>query len=198
MRKSHKVVGAFGVTAVAFMGLGLTGTGAWFTDQETSTVSATAGEVDIVLNGDAKTSLTVDNVMPGVEQGPYSLKIYNQGSTVPVKYRVTTDFAQNEPLEDVLRVRVEHGNCVSDPGTGSELGQNGNLIDIEPTKLVRNVNFTEAESITGGSGLAVNNTHCFELYFSLTPSADNSYQGQSATFDLVVDATQLENPGFNQ
>lgn len=190
MFTTSRILGAGGVAVAAVLGLGLTGTGAWFTDQETSTVSASAGTVDISLSGDAGTSLTVGNLMPGVESEPYSFNVYNSGSSVPVKYRVTSSFAQNELLEDALRIRVEHGNCVS--------GGISNVYDIESPTLVRNLNFNSSESIAPTDSLAVNNTHCFELYFSLAPSAGNQFQGESATFNIVVDATQLENPGFNE
>ena len=190
-----KLLGALGVAAVGVMGLGLTSTGAWFTDQETASVDDASGEVDISLNGAVAKGVTVGNLMPGVEEGPYELKVYNSGSTVPVKYRITTDNlvsdqAAPSALMDVLKVRLVHGFC-----DGAYPG--GVNPTFEVTKSVANLKFLSSDSIAP-AGLDLNITHCFALYFSLPGSAGNDYQGTEGSFDIVVDATQLENPGFNE
>ena len=191
-----KILGAVGIAAVGVLGLGLTNTGAWFTDQASTEVTAETGTVDISLNGSAATPFTVGNLMPGVESGPYTLKVYNSGSTVPVKYRITTDNVTSDQaapsaLMDVLKIRLDHGFCDGDyPG------------DVNPTftttKSVNNLNFKSTDDSIATAGLGLNQTHCFALYFTLPGSAGNDYQNTSGSFDIVVDATQLENPGFNE
>jgi predicted ribosomally synthesized peptide with SipW-like signal peptide len=186
-----KLLGALGVAAVGVLGLGLTNTGAWFTDQEVAEVTASSGSVDIAINGQNPSSetYTVTNLMPGVESGPYYLEI-NNFSPNAVKYRVTSAFdTGSQYLFDGMQVRVEHGNCVG--------GTVANAYDIEPLKLLSNLNFNSSESITNDV-LPQGNSHCFNFFFRLPPSADNTYVGLTTTFDIVVDATQPENPGFNE
>lgn len=202
-----KLLGALGVAAVGVMGLGLTNTGAWFTDQESTTVTAEAGQLEIDLGGDLSVPVTVSGLLPGVESDAYSLKIVNPNGpafTPPeefatVKYRITTaNETSDQPapgaLLDVLRVRLVHGNCVG-PADDPD-GINPETYDN--TVLVKNLNFNSLTSAIGSGTLAQGNTHCFNMYFSLPGSAGNDYQNATGSFDIVVDATQPENPGWNE
>lgn len=187
-----KLLGALGVAAVGLMGLGLTNTGAWFSDQESNSVVATAGALDVKFRLDLaeNNTINVGPLLPGEELGPFKMGIANPNSpnSTELKYRVTSENESGDLIPG-LRARVVHGNC----GDSDTVLDNGNQFDIEPSKAVTNLDFTSAESITGGT-LAVNNTHCFELYVGLPPSAGNEFQGATGSFDIVVRATQPDAP----
>lgn len=201
-----KLLGALGVAAVGVMGLGLTNTGAWFTDQETTDVSASAGTLNINLGGEASTSVSVGPLFPGEETRPYTLKIVNPGTptNATVRYQISTENGAGD-LIGALQVRLEHGNCVTgfeDP-RGSGQPDAPWVTDITPVtddvgpQMVGaspQLLFDSDDSVAGVNGLAKNNTHCYTLWFSMPDSAGNGYQGDTGTFDVVVDATQLGAP----
>ena len=198
-----KIFGALGVAAVGVMGLGLTNTGAWFTDSETVPVDAAAGEVDIALTGDTVTPISISGLMPGDEVGPFILKVRNEeydsvADTGRAKYRIRTEGVSGLLLEQ-LKVSVVHGNCedgvAADPtpapgGDGADIGYItyvGTLMSI-PSTL-----FESSQSIAAAG---LDWTHCFNLYFEMDDQAGNAYENSSAIFNIVIDATQPDNPGW--
>lgn len=167
------------------MTLGVVTSGAWFTDSDAVAVTATSGEIDIEAN---PVSFSVDNLLPGVWSPRQEITIYNTAnSTTAVKYRLTDAFGSQTigGFYDQIYVRVISKFC---GGADASTPYEGLLKDLE---------VTSATSVSP-SGLGINITHCYDVQFALSTSAGNGYQDQGATFDLVFDATQPENPGWSQ
>lgn len=198
------VILALLVALVALGGAAATpaeGTQAWFTDQELVVGNSfTAGKLDIKINPGCGIVLpvTVQDMEPGKWYGPYDLEVYNQNtpvSTMPVKYRM---YSSNESgtLMSKLNVRVAHSNCVGCPRP--DWTANPALVKYAGNVQPMYVD-SPTHSITAPTGnLDVNITHCWQLSFQVDTSAGNGYQGTTASFDLVVDATQVGNPGWSQ
>ena len=201
-----KIFGALGVAAVGVMGLGLTNTGAWFTDEESSSVAATAGTLDIVLGGEASSHVDVGPLYPGEETRPYTFKVVNPptnpaGTNATVRYQISTEEMSGN-LSGALQVRLEHGSCVTgfvDP-RGSGDADEPWVTDINPVTdsvgpqmvgVSGQLLFDSAHSVAGTAGLGYNSTHCFTLWFSMPANAGNGYQSAFGEFDIVVNATQL-------
>jgi hypothetical protein len=169
----------------ATMTFGVVTSGAWFTDSDSVAVTATSGEIDIQAN---PVSFSVDNLLPGVWSPREEITIYNTAnSTVAVKYRLTDLFGTQSVggFYDQIQVRVIHKFC---GGIDHSTVYEGALNALE---------VTSATSISP-AGLGVNITHCYIVQFALPTTAGNAFQDQDATFDLVFDATQPENPGWSQ
>jgi hypothetical protein len=176
---------------VATMAFGVVGSGAWFTDQATVPVSATTGEIAFDVNGADSAGITLTDLMPGVWTGQYEVNAYNTAlSTDEVKYRIREgNEAQSlAGLYNLLQVRVQHTFCGTvSPATWPVVEEgplNGFSVNSIDDAIV--------------DYLGVNITHCYLFSFRLAPSAGNTFQNQSATFDLIFDATQPENPGWAQ
>ena len=138
-------------------------------------------------------ALSVDNLAPGALSDKVMISVQNKGnpaSTLDVKYRYRSLYTASTPgFWDALKVQVEYGACV-----GYDLGSVQGLIYDGP---VETLSFTSmANSYHSGNPLPVNSTHCYRFAFYLDETAGNGLQGGSATFDIVIDATQPENPGW--
>ncbi len=188
MRKPLVFVFALALTAV--MAYGAIGSAAWFTSSDTVAVTATSGKVHVTAD---PTDFTVSNLMPGVWTDAYMVQIHNEpDSTVPVKYRVMDEFVSQTVagFYDQILVKVNQWYC----------GVNGP--EITPATyqgLLENLVFTNANGPTlFTTGLPINTTACYNLYFKLLDATPNTFQSQTAHFNLDVDATQLENPGWAQ
>ena len=182
-----KRLGALLTLAVAgVMALGVVTTGAWFTDSENVAVTATSGEVDITVT---PSSFTVSNLVPGVYTDNFDVDVYNQGSTIPVKYRITDQYTGGDgAFFNEIYVRVHHGHCIG--------GDRGTYPVVYEGPL-QNLDWSSLSSAVSTS-LGVNITHCYAFDFALASTAGNSFQNLSTSFNLVVDATQVENPGWAQ
>jgi hypothetical protein len=168
---------------------GVVGSGAWFTDQATVPVSATTGEINFVVDGEDSAGITLADLMPGVWTNLYHVDVYNTASsTDEVKYRIRegNETQSVAGLYNKLQVRVYHYFC----GTPSP--------ELWPIVEEGNLNGFSVNSIDDAIAdyLGVNIHHCYYFQFRLAPSAGNEFQNQSATFDLIFDATQPENPGW--
>ena len=118
-----------------------------------------------------------------------ALPIYNQGwgvSTLPVKYSWTAEFTGgSQYLFDKIDIKVREGNCDWDPLTaGTTLYPYGPLKDMP--------------RIESASPLDPNITRCTWVWYMLPADADNTYQGLNTQFNLVLDATQVNNPGWTE
>jgi predicted ribosomally synthesized peptide with SipW-like signal peptide len=187
----RKLFIALGVFAAGVLAYGAVGTGAWFTDSDTVPVSATAGVLDIDVRGPAAEGIELEGLVPDSTTGPYALEIFNQGD-VDVKYRITVDETGGTGLLDHLRVTVSTGNCVGGPTGHDDFP--GQVADVP----VADLEVTSLLSIGGASGLPAGITHCWSFVFSMDPSVGNEAQGLDSTFDIVVEATQLDNPGWSE
>jgi hypothetical protein len=176
------------VLTVGILAYGAIGSAAWFTDSDSVAVTATSGVVDIEGN---PVSFTADDLMPGVWSAPTEITIYNTGnSTTAVKFRITDQFGTESyaGFYDQIWVRLNQRFC---GGIESTQVYEGLLKDLEHTNAsATNPNWT--------AGLPINITACYYVRFALASTAGNVFQNRTATFDLVIDATQPENPGWAQ
>lgn len=181
---------------IGVMAYGASGSAAWFTDQESIVGNTvTAGEVDISINPEGSTHpFTVSNLMPGDWTTNYNLGVYNSGSTVPVKYRITSDFVSDTAggFYNLIQVRAGH-TFAGTPGNWCQEGSG--LIKYDGPLYLLDVNSID-DGISDTLGLNI--THVWQFCFGLDESTTNVYQGASATFDIVVDATQEDNPGWSE
>lgn len=175
-------------------------TGAYFTDKETVPSSLASGKLDVELRGANASGIVIPmdttqyfmgGMVPGVEMGPYEVQIYNKGwgqSTMPVKYAWSSKYTGDSgKLYNNINVKVREGNCdwLNAPWfAGQGYIYDGKLKDM-PAHLQ-----------TQMGDLNPNITRCTWFYFTLDASANNSYQGLNTLFDLVLDATQTNNPGW--
>ncbi len=188
----RKRLGLFLALATSFVLIsGVVGTSAWFTSQATDPVTATAGKLHVSFNGADATSITISNMAPGEWTNPYEVFVYNSApGTLPLKYRLTSAFTGGDAaMFNKLNVRVHHTYCgTANPGSWPVVWGDGalNALDVRSNSSAGII----------ANPLDVNITHCFYYQFMLDTSAGNDYQGDSATFNLVVDGAQPADPTF--
>jgi hypothetical protein len=173
------------------LAVGLIGSAAWFTDQDTIPVTGTTGEIEFQTNGPHTAGITLTNLLPGVWSSLYSIDVYNTaGSTTPVKYRITDAFTSQSigGLYGLMNAQVRHTFCGTPTPASWPVVYSGLLQDLD----LNSIDHAIADT------LGVNITHCYFFEFGLASSAGNAFQGQSVAFDLVFDATQPQNPGWSQ
>ncbi len=182
-----------GLTLVGIMTYGAVGSAAWFSDSDQTPVTATAGTLSVHLTGADHTSITVGPMEPGVWSGVYDIDVTNDNapaSTMDAKYKFTSANLTGG-LDDLLWVRMTHTNCVNGADRSTW------PIVYGPVK-VSALNFrstaTHPNPIVNGGILPVWYSHCYGFEFLLDKSADNTYQGMTETFDLVMYATQVAAP----
>ena len=195
MYAKKRLLSALLIVGLGVMAIGAVGSAAWFTDEATLNVTGTAGQIDFKLSGDVtgkSPSITLNNLLPGVWTPQLEVSVYNQvpDTTTAVKYR----FVSQPDTETVagffnsINVKVFHTFCGTINPPGWPVVYNGTLNGLLVDSTVDAISPT----------LALNDTHCYYLSFSLDPSTGNAYQGAVATFDIDYTATQPENPGWSQ
>lgn len=176
----------------ATMTLGIVTSGAWFTDTDTVAVTATSGGIEVEWSGPNANGFSATNLMPanGFDDSPkIPLSIYNTAaSDSPVKYRVTdTMTGESYPgFYDQIWIRVAEIHC----GTTNETG----LVPYEGP--LAGLSFTSAGAKY--DPLGINFTACYTFQLALSQSAGNEFQNRTATFELNLEATQPENPGWTE
>ncbi len=187
------IVSLFIIAAMTVTTIGATR--AYFSSQDTITGNTLgAGKLKVILRADSGSTVPINiaNMAPGIWSSLTNIGVENPNtpdSTMPLKYRFY-DQKTSESVGgfyDKIWVRVRH-TWAGTPGTWPIVWE-GKLKDLyidSPTYSIT--------APTGG--LNVWNTHVYQLEFKLDEGASNTYQGQSATFDLVVYATQVNNPGW--
>ena len=188
----RKRLGLFLALAASFVLVsGVVGSAAWFTSQATDPVTTTAGYLHVSFNGADAASITISNMAPGEWTGPYEVNVYNSApGTLPLKYRITSAFTGGDGnMFNLLNVRVRHTYCGSpNPGSWPVVWGAAGLSALD-------VRSNTTPGIIANP-LGVNITHCFFYEFQLDPSAGNSFQGDSATFNIVVNGAQPADPSF--
>lgn len=158
--------------AVMAFGIGA-GSFAWFTSQATSTNNEfKAGTLTIDSPGTITADLAeINNIYPSWNKSK-TVTVHNSGS-LDFKYRISV-----QPLE---------GNILYDGETPLQVKINdGSWTNINE------LGYVELGTIAAGQDGQ------FDIAFQLPSEADNEYQGASATFTFVFDATQTTNPGYDQ
>ena len=210
MRKTLLLTVALVVLAVG--AVGVVGSAAWFTDQSTVPVSATGAKLDIRAEAGpvggplnwydpSGVTLNVSKLAPGAIDPAQRYMINAQNkpavdSDLAVIYRYTASKTTSTPgFWANLYVKVEAGACVTnDLGFVNQIIYEGLLQDLSFVNA-DNTWYTET-NLAGDKVLPVNFTHCYRFSFYLDELAGNELQGGEATFDIVIDATQPENPGW--
>jgi hypothetical protein len=193
---------ALGLLSVA--AFGIIGSAAWFTDDASIPISATGATLDIQAEvgpvGLAKAvydptgvELSVEDLAPGAMSDAYMINVQNKQmpqSTLDVKYRYTAVKTTSTPnFWANLMVQVRYGACLD--------GDLDWIQGIMYDGLLKDLYFTNMNNdYHSFSTLAPQNTHCYEFSFYLDETAGNDLQAGNATFDIVIDATQPENPGW--
>ncbi len=203
MRKILYLLMALALLSVA--AFGIVGSAAWFSDDATVPISATGATLDIRAEvgppggpmewyDPTGVELDVEDLAPGALSDKIMISVQNKpavDSSLAVKYRYTSSKTSSTPgFWAALQVQVEQGACVSNDISASTASvlYDGPLSALE---------FDNADNTYhGGANLPVNSTHCYRFAFYLDETAGNDLQGGSATFDIVIDATQPENPGW--
>jgi predicted ribosomally synthesized peptide with SipW-like signal peptide len=188
------------ISALIVLGVGTFAIGAtlaFFTDQEEvlgNTIQT--GSLDFDLRGDASTTFTLTNLVPGGDfTTPMRLDVYNQNtpvSTVPIKYRFYDRFGTESVsgLYNKMNVIVRHTFAGTSNPEAWPIVYQGKLKNMV-------VDSTSTPGVIA-STLGVNITHVYYLQFQLDSSAGNQYQNANATFDIVADATQSTNPTWTE
>lgn len=190
---------------LAVVAAGAIGTQAWFTDQDTAVNDLTAGRLDVELRGADADGVVIaldttqyfkGGMRPGVPEGPYEIDVYNKGwgqSTMTIKYRWSENQTGGSgPMYDKMNVEVRHSFCGTDP-VGWPVIYSGPL-----DGMVIDSESPPSGTVLGGGHLDPNITHCWAWWFELDSTADNTLQAANVQFDLVLDATQPENPGWTE
>ena len=170
-------IGMVSVTAFA-------ATRAYFSDQATILGNTiTTGKVDIVLRGEVADTIHLTNVMPGVWTTPKVLEIYNLADSYPIKYKFQDTYVSQSVggLYNMINVTVRHTHAGTANPANWPVVYQGKLADL---------GVLSSQSIS--EVLGVNTTHVYYFQFQLDSTAGNTFQNQSATFDIVVDAIQQE------
>jgi hypothetical protein len=205
MRRTMTLLLAVGLLAVA--AFGVVGSAAWFTDDAAVPISATGARLDIqALVGTpcgsmaaydpSGVTIDVEYVAPGAMTDPIRIDVYNRNwdGELPVKYRYTASKTSSDPgFWAALQVKVQHGFPVGDCDPWPLGFSHPYTVYNGP---LSGLNFDNGSSIGGGGLLPPNTTRVYSFEFYLEPSAGNDLQGGNATFDIVIDATQDENPGW--
>lgn len=152
--------------------LGL-GSYAWFTSTATSSDNLfETGTLKIDVNSPVITVADFSNIYPSWNSGAKTYDVRNQG-TLNLKYRMT--------------VQGEAGELLFDGPTPLQVKINDNdFVDIDQAGTVY-IGEIEAGQTDG-----------LNLQFRLPSDADNDYQDESASFTFVFEATQVDNPGWNE
>ncbi len=172
------------------MAFGAIGSGAWFTDSVTTPTNTAASAV-LDIDSPYATPFSINDLLPGEWTGPYLFAILNKPGSTEVKYRFYAEKVTSDPgFYNQIMVRVGHTFPVSTPHNWCETNPiwEGKLKDL----LIDSPTYAIAAT------LGDNTTHDYDLCFGLPSTAGNQYQGNTATFNLVADATQPDNPGWSQ
>lgn len=194
MTTRRSLASVLGLFLVGLLALGLVGSAAWFTDQDTVPVTGTTGQIDFKAAGADSAGITLSNLLPGEWSGVYQVNVYNQvpSTTTAVKYRITDAFVSQSVggLYQLVNVNVRHTFCgTPNPASWPSLYSG----PVENLEVVSNV----TPGVIAPT-LGLNITHCYYYQFQLDSSAGNTFQDQTVSFDLVFDATQPSNPGWTQ
>lgn len=149
---------------------------AWFTDTATSENNLfETGTLDINVDSPLIAVADFDNIYPSWQSTALDYDVANDGS-LDLKYRMKV-----EPAEGSSDSILYNGNY------GLEVSINGgDFVQIDDVGTV------EIGQITAGAIDALN------LQFKLPSGADNDYQGESASFNFIFEATQTENDGWTE
>ncbi len=185
------------IALVAVLAVGATS--AVFSDQETISGNTFAtGTLELTLNHSAGKPFSVTNAYPGYSTGWEHMDIYNTGSLPFEAYMTLSQTAGDTALWNALKIELktsgENSDCTDGDGAEGTI-YNGLISGFPSHKLVSKLAYWHLANEDDGSGSPADNIRagwservCQRLW--LPSSAGNEVQGQSVTFDEIVDAEQ--------
>jgi Camelysin metallo-endopeptidase len=164
-------VGLLGVTG-AVVGFAAAGTGAYFSDSESGTVTAKTGTLDIAAGESESLTVTFDDLYPGESQ-TNDVTITNNGSRdVDLYLKITKPVVSGGPLSgDDLNELFVYAADYMWAGTANS-----------PTQVISLGKLAEGASTA------------MPVEVALQESAGNEWQDRTATFDVTVIAQQEDAP----
>lgn len=183
--KSLMVIGIVTTIAVG-------ATGAYFSDTVTVPQNTFAsGELNLTVSPQSA-GVTVANAAPGQWFSSAKFLVYNQSTfNEALKWRVSSHLDSQTLSGFYGQLNVS----VWAKGLGYD----------QTPKTAPDGSTIEAQNVWNGklkdlehqfNNMPQNWSANLWFFVQLDPSAGNQYQGQSATFDLIFDATQASNPGW--
>lgn len=164
-------------------------TRAYFTDTESVQGNKiTTGTLAVEISEVAGTQLPMDitGAFPGWSSTPQIIKVKNVGD-LPLKYAWSAVYTgYNEDLFNVLNVKVEDDYLC-----------NGLFVYLKHDGALSALTNVQA-SIPVPPYFVSSQQACTKFTFSMPTSAGNLYQGKITRFNLVLTATQTDNPGWNE
>jgi len=169
--------------------MAITATGAYFTEAVPLNDNLLyAGTVDINLaSSTAQTVIVTPGTISGLVPGQYGpgsflFQVYNQWGTIPVKYKISSVYTNQSVggYWQLLWVKVRHNSIVVYEGL---------LNDLDINSVVN----TNIDDFLNPGGW-----HDYYFEYGLGSTAGNGFQGAWAYFNLKVDATQSNNPGWTE
>ncbi|HOG45273.1 MAG TPA: SipW-dependent-type signal peptide-containing protein [Anaerolineae bacterium] len=171
---------------LAVLAFGAGGSGAWFTDQDTlEGLSVSTGRLAVALSGP---SFGIGDVEPGEVCGGHDVVFSNlasPASTLPVKYRLRAEKTDgSDELYDHLLVKVNWKAQSTDPLWTKRY--------IGPLKTMLISGYPDMANVAPGS------SQYWEFIYSVASDTPDSAQGESCTFSIIAEATQVSNPGWGE
>lgn len=194
---NKKLIILIGALVASVLAIGAATSGAWFTDQEKVEVTAAAGKLDVQLtaaevndptynppcvNGAVANENVVpwsaSGLAPGGDAQSRCINIKNVES-IPVKFRFTSESLGYDLTW--LNLKVQQFDCP----TGANIG---------PVPTYDGP--AAALSVVNPGPLAQGDEDCYRFDLSVPGTVTDDYQGYTAKFNIVADATQPSNPAF--
>ncbi|HEY3344364.1 MAG TPA: hypothetical protein VGJ97_05530 [Anaerolineaceae bacterium] len=172
---------------------GITGVSAWFsTSASVKENIIQTGSLDLQVTGGP---LKASNLVPGADYAPMGSFCSKNTGSIDLKYRglfeATKDSSKDLIHYSVLKIEIKNGGHWSTlkelNGLTSSLNDYFKFPDQDPGK-------TNQYVISGT--LNPLDEQCYRLSVKLDGSTPDSLQGKTLDFVLHIDATQVDNPGW--
>jgi predicted ribosomally synthesized peptide with SipW-like signal peptide len=192
---NKKLIILIGALVASVLAIGAATSGAWFTDQEKVEVTATAGKLDVqltvaelnlpttpcqapVVSNPNTVPWTASGLEPGGVAQSRCINIKNVES-IPVKFRFTSEYLGYDWAW--LNLKVQQFNCPNGANIGPVPAYDGPVSGL---------------NVVNAGPLAQGDEDCYRFDLYVPETVSNGYQGYTAKFNIVADATQPSNPAF--
>lgn len=191
MKRSYLI---FFISIFLVMAYGMTGTGAWFTDQVMiEDAAVTTGNLDLVLSDITKFTPALE---PGGDYKEALRFCAKNNGTYTMKFRgVLANIVAPSGMAEKILVKA-----VMNP-----VGLAGNY---GPANTPRFENVPVAELMAANTHILLDSTVaepfkkddfiCYSIQAKLSSAAGNAYQSKTFSANLILDATQWINPGWSE
>lgn len=182
----------------------IAGTLAYFTSESEITNNTIATGTLELTTSPTSSLISYGNIYPGwhyqdeghwgsyIDGDPEAdIRVTNTGS-LPLKYRVKANLTGDDNSDELLETLLVKLSVNKGTGGGWETVYSGNLKGLLDYQVV-DTNFdTTGHSDWYGEGQLI------RVNSALRPTAGNDIQNKAVNFDLVFEATQTNNPGWNE